>query len=246
MPERAVDDKRAVWRDAHVTKHLDGELGGMDGPWHSYGGVERLLDMGREWNRLAFAAGGIDPPDLAFSPDHDRFAVGRPRVLRIESVNGPRLLEIFVNVAEQLSIAARLEIAHEESDGREHPEHREAPHHTEPDRRDHAEGAALDGEPDEEADADHDQHEAGLAEEVGDGPATHDGGARHRQCPEPVDEPRSALLSGIGPAEDLELNNIPQVHELPVGQGMQDHIATWITYTTGYLRSGSSSYPGGR
>jgi choline dehydrogenase-like flavoprotein len=44
--------------------------------------------------------------------------------------------------------------------------------------------------------------------------------------------PQIMLLSGIGPAEDLELNNIPQVHELPVGQGMQDHIATWITYTT--------------
>jgi choline dehydrogenase-like flavoprotein len=44
--------------------------------------------------------------------------------------------------------------------------------------------------------------------------------------------PQVLLLSGIGPAEDLELNNIPQVHELPVGQGLQDHIATWITYST--------------
>jgi choline dehydrogenase-like flavoprotein len=44
--------------------------------------------------------------------------------------------------------------------------------------------------------------------------------------------PQILLLSGIGPGEDLALNNIPQVHELPVGQGMQDHIATWITYTT--------------
>jgi choline dehydrogenase-like flavoprotein len=44
--------------------------------------------------------------------------------------------------------------------------------------------------------------------------------------------PQVMLLSGIGPAEDLELNNIPQVHELPVGQGLQDHVSTWITYTT--------------
>jgi choline dehydrogenase-like flavoprotein len=44
--------------------------------------------------------------------------------------------------------------------------------------------------------------------------------------------PQIMLLSGIGPAADLELSNIVQVHELPVGQGMQDHIATWITYTT--------------
>jgi choline dehydrogenase len=44
--------------------------------------------------------------------------------------------------------------------------------------------------------------------------------------------PQILLLSGIGPAEDLALNNIPQVHELPVGEGLHDHIATWITYTT--------------
>jgi choline dehydrogenase len=44
--------------------------------------------------------------------------------------------------------------------------------------------------------------------------------------------PQILLLSGVGPAADLELVGIPQVHELPVGQGLQDHPATWITYTT--------------
>src|ERR1700693_4752002 len=44
--------------------------------------------------------------------------------------------------------------------------------------------------------------------------------------------PQILLLSGIGPAEDLELAGIPQVHELPVGRGLQDHIAAWITFTT--------------
>jgi choline dehydrogenase len=44
--------------------------------------------------------------------------------------------------------------------------------------------------------------------------------------------PQILLLSGIGPAADLELAGIPVVHELPVGQGLQDHVATWITYTT--------------
>jgi choline dehydrogenase len=44
--------------------------------------------------------------------------------------------------------------------------------------------------------------------------------------------PQVMLLSGIGPAADLELAHIPQVHELPVGQGLQDHIACWITHTT--------------
>ena len=44
--------------------------------------------------------------------------------------------------------------------------------------------------------------------------------------------PQILLLSGVGPAADLELVGIPSVHELPVGQGLQDHPATWITHTT--------------
>jgi choline dehydrogenase-like flavoprotein len=44
--------------------------------------------------------------------------------------------------------------------------------------------------------------------------------------------PQIMLLSGIGLAPDLELVGIPVIHELPVGQGLQDHPATWITYTT--------------
>jgi choline dehydrogenase-like flavoprotein len=44
--------------------------------------------------------------------------------------------------------------------------------------------------------------------------------------------PQILLLSGIGPAEDLEMVGLPCVHELPVGQGLEDHPATWITYTT--------------
>ena len=44
--------------------------------------------------------------------------------------------------------------------------------------------------------------------------------------------PQILLLSGVGPADDLALVGIPCVHELPVGQGLQDHPSTWITYTT--------------
>jgi choline dehydrogenase-like flavoprotein len=44
--------------------------------------------------------------------------------------------------------------------------------------------------------------------------------------------PQILLLSGIGPAEELEFGGIPSVADLPVGRGLQDHIATWITYTT--------------
>jgi choline dehydrogenase len=44
--------------------------------------------------------------------------------------------------------------------------------------------------------------------------------------------PQILMLSGIGPAEELELGGIPSVVDLPVGRGLQDHPATWITYTT--------------
>src|SRR5436305_14185827 len=45
--------------------------------------------------------------------------------------------------------------------------------------------------------------------------------------------PQVLLLSGIGPPADLELAGIPPVLDPPVGQGLQDHVVTWITYTTG-------------
>jgi choline dehydrogenase-like flavoprotein len=44
--------------------------------------------------------------------------------------------------------------------------------------------------------------------------------------------PQILLLTGIGPAQELELGGIPPVVDLPVGRGLKDHIATWITYTT--------------
>jgi choline dehydrogenase-like flavoprotein len=44
--------------------------------------------------------------------------------------------------------------------------------------------------------------------------------------------PQILLLSGIGPAADLELAAIPVLVDLPVGTNLQDHVATWITYTT--------------
>ena len=44
--------------------------------------------------------------------------------------------------------------------------------------------------------------------------------------------PQILLLSGVGPADELALVGIPAVHELPVGRGLRDHPATWLTYTT--------------
>jgi choline dehydrogenase-like flavoprotein len=51
-------------------------------------------------------------------------------------------------------------------------------------------------------------------------------------CAGTYQSPQVLLLSGIGPAADLELAGIPQTHELPVGEGLQDHLATWVTCTT--------------
>ncbi len=45
--------------------------------------------------------------------------------------------------------------------------------------------------------------------------------------------PQILLLSGIGPAADLELAGIPPVLDQPqVGEGLEDHLAAWITYRT--------------
>jgi choline dehydrogenase len=44
--------------------------------------------------------------------------------------------------------------------------------------------------------------------------------------------PQILMLSGIGPADELALGGIPPVVDLPVGRGLRDHVATWITYTT--------------
>jgi choline dehydrogenase-like flavoprotein len=44
--------------------------------------------------------------------------------------------------------------------------------------------------------------------------------------------PQVLLLSGVGPAADLELAGIAPVLDLPVGSNLQDHVVTWITYTT--------------
>lgn len=44
--------------------------------------------------------------------------------------------------------------------------------------------------------------------------------------------PQILLLSGVGPAEELELGGIPVAVDLPVGRGLQDHPATWVTFTT--------------
>jgi choline dehydrogenase-like flavoprotein len=44
--------------------------------------------------------------------------------------------------------------------------------------------------------------------------------------------PQVLLLTGIGPPADLELAGIPPVLDLPVGSNLQDHVVTWVTYTT--------------
>lgn len=44
--------------------------------------------------------------------------------------------------------------------------------------------------------------------------------------------PQILMLSGIGPAEELAFGGIPPALDLPVGRGLRDHVATWITYTT--------------
>jgi choline dehydrogenase-like flavoprotein len=51
-------------------------------------------------------------------------------------------------------------------------------------------------------------------------------------CAGAYQSPQVLLLSGVGPGEELMLAGIECVHELPVGRGLQDHPACWITCTT--------------
>jgi choline dehydrogenase-like flavoprotein len=51
-------------------------------------------------------------------------------------------------------------------------------------------------------------------------------------CAGAYQSPQILMLSGIGPAEELALGGITPVADLPVGRGLRDHVATWITYTT--------------
>jgi choline dehydrogenase len=51
-------------------------------------------------------------------------------------------------------------------------------------------------------------------------------------CAGTYQSPQILMLSGIGPAEELALGGIAPVADLPVGRGLRDHVATWITYTT--------------
>lgn len=44
--------------------------------------------------------------------------------------------------------------------------------------------------------------------------------------------PHLLLLSGVGPAEQLQAFQIDLIADLPVGQGLQDHLMTLINYTT--------------
>lgn len=43
--------------------------------------------------------------------------------------------------------------------------------------------------------------------------------------------PQLLLLSGIGPREHLDQHGIRQIVELPVGDGLQDHLAAWFTWS---------------
>jgi choline dehydrogenase len=46
------------------------------------------------------------------------------------------------------------------------------------------------------------------------------------------ESPKLLMLSGIGPAAGLEPYGIPVLHELPVGQGLQDHYMVMLNYLT--------------
>ena len=117
QPQRArhaVDHVLAIGGNTHVAQHAHGELVRVDLLWKPQGIVERLFDPGGEGDRRAPPGGRIHPPDLSLTPDDQRAAVGHPRVLRVDAMDRPCLLEVLVQVGKQLAIAPALEIAQEQ------------------------------------------------------------------------------------------------------------------------------------
>ena len=51
------------------------------------------------------------------------------------------------------------------------------------------------------------------------------------------------MLSGIGPAQDLEFFGIPVRQDLPVGENLQDHCMVNVNYLTDHPGSSGSSRP---
>jgi len=46
-----------------------------------------------------------------------------------------------------------------------------------------------------------------------------------------VNSPQLLMLSGVGPADELQKHKIPLVHHLPgVGRNLQDHLEVFIQY----------------
>ena len=121
--ERAVDNALAIGRHTHVAQHADREFVRIDLLRKPQRLVDGLFDASGERNRRSPSGRRVHLPDLSFAPDHERAAVGRPGVLRIHAVDGPGFLEILVDVAKELAIAAALEIPKEERTLQAHPPH---------------------------------------------------------------------------------------------------------------------------
>mgnify|MGYP003694377795 CR=1 FL=1 len=59
-----------------------------------------------------------------------------------------------------------------------------------------------------------------------------------------VNSPRLLLLSGIGPADELQPLGVPIVHDLPgVGKNLQDHMDVYLTAETTPVSYNSSDRP---
>src|SRR6478672_2469940 len=94
-----------------MPQHLHLKLRREDLLWKADRIVDRLLDVRGERDRRPPSSRNIYPPDSSLTPDDDRLAVRRPGVLRIQAVNRPCLLQVFVEVIEDRPIAAGLELA---------------------------------------------------------------------------------------------------------------------------------------
>ena len=104
------DHRAAIWTGRHVADHLRLEATAGQGLLEAQRFGQGLLDIGRERDLCMLAAGGIDVPELALRPDHQRLRIGGPGVVRVRPEDRPGFLHVVREaVPERLRLAA-LEI----------------------------------------------------------------------------------------------------------------------------------------
>src|SRR5262249_32848418 len=109
-PERLVHDLLAVGGHVCPAQHLRAELRGRDvlGETQRVGDAARALHAKRD--DVDLARGDVDAADLAPGPVDDGARVGSPGHLRVDAVDGPRLLQVALEAVGDDALGAARDV----------------------------------------------------------------------------------------------------------------------------------------